>query len=204
MLIAADARDVVLSCEMKAMLGQAQGRDERAMSVQRRAVVLPMQVAPCFSLPCKLKPMPRQVLVQGFYIRQARLLCVPLAFGSLVVAVACTRQVTRLKRYVSNRHRLSFARMRSMRERRGRSRGSCDEVNRRDRSLCEGGSVPPTIFPVTMKVDPYPGSQHAGRQLDSMERATDRLRRIITTALAAVVWKQHGAAHVPRTFDTGR
>jgi hypothetical protein len=46
-----------------------------------------------------------------------------------------------------------------------------------------------------MKVDPYPGSQHAGRQLDSMERATDRLRRIITTALAAVVWKQHGAAH---------
>jgi hypothetical protein len=41
-----------------------------------------------------------------------------------------------------------------------------------------------------MKVDPYPGSQHAGRQLDSMERATDRLRRIITTALAAVVWKQ--------------
>ena len=159
------------------MLGQAQGRDERAMSVQRRAVVLPMQVAPCFSLPCKLKPMPRQVLVQGFYIRQARLLCVPLAFGSLVVAVACTRQVTRLKFYVSNCHRLSFARMRSMRERRGRSRGSCDEVNRRDRSLCEGGSVPPTIFPVTMKVDPYPGSQHAGRQLDSMERATDRLRR---------------------------
>jgi hypothetical protein len=41
-----------------------------------------------------------------------------------------------------------------------------------------------------MKVDPYPGSQHAGRQLGSMERATDRLRRIITTALAAVVWKQ--------------
>jgi len=36
MLIAADARDVVLSCEMKAMLGQAQGRDERAMSVQPR------------------------------------------------------------------------------------------------------------------------------------------------------------------------
>ena len=30
MLIAADARDVVLSCEMKAMLGQAQGRDERS------------------------------------------------------------------------------------------------------------------------------------------------------------------------------
>jgi hypothetical protein len=28
MLIAADARDVVLSCEMKAMLGQAQGRDD--------------------------------------------------------------------------------------------------------------------------------------------------------------------------------
>ena len=199
MLIAADARDVVLSCEMKAMLGQAQGRDERAMSVQRRAVVLPMQVAPCFSLPCKLKPMPRQVLVQGFYIRQARLLCVPLAFGSLVVAVACTRQVTRLKRYVSNCHRLSFARMRSMRERRGRSRGSCDEVNRRDRSLCEGGSVPPTIFPVTMKVDPHPGP--ANTQVgnwDWMERATNRLRRIITTALAAVMWKQHGAAPVPR------
>jgi hypothetical protein len=48
------------------------------------------------------------------------------------------------------------------------------------------------------------GQPARGRQLDSMERATDRLRRIITTVLAAVVWKQHGAAHVPRTFDTGR
>src|SRR3954454_15164195 len=43
-----------------------------------------------------------------------------------------------------------------------------------------------------MKVDPLraPANTQVGHW-DWMERATNRLRRIITTALAAVVWKHH-------------
>src|SRR3954462_1408406 len=81
--------------------------------------------------------------------------------------------------------------MRSMRERRGRSRGSCDEVKEGTGRFARAARSLQLYSPPYESRSPPGTSKHAGWPLGLMERATNRLRRIIMPALAAVVWKHH-------------